>query len=83
MEKFCDVILVTFFGDVIVMTSLKCSKVRFRHNQLYHATSDHQYRKVMRRWGRRALMQRLVIFENLLLMPCLYVGFSTSCHNEF
>jgi len=22
-----------FFGDVVVMTSLKCSKVRFRHNQ--------------------------------------------------
>jgi len=23
MEKFCDVILVTFFGDVMIMTSLK------------------------------------------------------------
>jgi len=34
MENFCDVILVTFFGGVIVMTSLKCSKVVFRHNQL-------------------------------------------------
>jgi len=33
MEKFCDDILVTFFGDVIVMTSLKCSKVRFHYNQ--------------------------------------------------
>jgi len=33
MENFCDVILVTFFGDVILMTSLKCSKVQFRHNQ--------------------------------------------------
>jgi len=26
-------ILVTFFGVVIVMTSLICSKDRFRHNQ--------------------------------------------------
>jgi len=33
MENFCDVILVKFFGDIIVMTLLKCSKVRFRHNQ--------------------------------------------------
>jgi len=32
MENFCDVILMTFFSDVIVMTSLKCTKVRFRHN---------------------------------------------------
>jgi len=39
MEKFCDVILMTFFGDVMAMTSLKWRhnwffKVRFRHNQL-------------------------------------------------
>jgi len=27
MEKFCEVILMTFFGDIMVMTSLK-----WRHN---------------------------------------------------
>jgi len=54
MEKFCDVSLVTFFGDVIMMTSLK-----WRHNWFFwssilswlvwkntiwpsHTTSDHQ-----------------------------------------
>jgi len=38
MEKFCYVILVTFFNDTIMMTSLKWRrnwffKVRFHHNQ--------------------------------------------------
>jgi len=38
MEKPCDFILVTFFSDVITMTSLKCRKtnsfkIRFRHSQ--------------------------------------------------
>jgi len=31
MENLCNVILVTFFGDIIVITSLKYSKVRFCH----------------------------------------------------
>jgi len=38
MEKFCDAILIMFYGDVIAMTSLKSRnswffKVWFRHNQ--------------------------------------------------
>jgi len=33
MKSFCDDTLVTFFGDEIVKTSLKSSKVRFRYNQ--------------------------------------------------
>jgi len=39
LENFCDVILVTFFGDVMLMTSLiwrhnYIFQVRFRLNQL-------------------------------------------------
>jgi len=52
--KFCDVIMVTFFGDIMTMTSLKWRhkwffEVRFRHNPLeknkiwpHHKTLSHQ-----------------------------------------
>jgi len=33
MEKFCDVILVTFFDNVIMVTLLNFYEVRFCHNQ--------------------------------------------------
>jgi len=73
MENYCDVILVTFFGGVIVMTSLK-----WRHNWYFrfdfviislkkqNLAISRNFRlpisKVKWRWGRKAL-ERLAIFE--------------------
>jgi len=63
-KKFCDVILVLFFGDVMVMTSLK-----WRHHYIlkfnfviisfknHHLAKSRNFRspilEVMRRWGRK------------------------------
>jgi len=46
MEKFCGVFLMTFFGDMMAMTSPKCRHnwlfyVRFHHNQLEKTKFGH------------------------------------------
>jgi len=45
LKKNYDVILVTFFADVMVMTSLLFFKVRFRHNQ-FEKTQFYQITKL-------------------------------------
>jgi len=71
MENLCNVILVAFFGDVIVMTSLKCSEVWFRHNQFETPQFGQIIQLQIISIENKALgaenFQRLAIFENLLL----------------
>jgi len=63
--KFCDVIMVTFFGDIMGITSLKCRhnwffKVRIRHIQLkkHNLAKLRNFSspklKIKGRWVRRA-----------------------------
>jgi len=75
MKIFCDVILATFFGEIIVMTSLSWRhdwffEVRFRYNWPNHVTLGQQYWRLRGTGGEEPAA--LGDFLNFLLKNAFY-----------